>query len=190
MKTTLLKKDDYKRMPWKNGLGTTTQILIDPPQSSIAENFNWRLSSADVATNGLFSTYLGYDRFLTVLDGQGFNLKIQDKVLEIKKHEVIKFSGDAIVNCELIDGKITDLNFIFKSDFKNVHFKIFKSSQNFNLTKGNFIITSLTGSLQISIDDKSTQFVDIFETFVLNSDENFLIKISTDSEFALIKIIS
>ncbi len=35
---------DYKSMAWKNGLGTTTQLLIWPPDSSVAEVCPMRLS--------------------------------------------------------------------------------------------------------------------------------------------------
>src|SRR5215510_3780263 len=40
--------DAYRRMPWKNGAGTTTEIAIDPPEADVAGRFRWRLSIADV----------------------------------------------------------------------------------------------------------------------------------------------
>ena len=54
---------DYRLMPWKNGLGTTTEIAIHPAEADLAgQPFDWRVSMADVTTDGEFSRFPGYDR--------------------------------------------------------------------------------------------------------------------------------
>ena len=50
----LLKPADYVRMPWKNGGGQTTEIVVHPAGATLAE-FDWRVSIADVDADGPFS---------------------------------------------------------------------------------------------------------------------------------------
>lgn len=63
-----LRSDDYRVMPWKNGLGTTTEIAVHPPDAALTD-FTWRLSIADLGASGPFSSFPGYDRILVQLDG-------------------------------------------------------------------------------------------------------------------------
>lgn len=57
-----LTADDYRVMPWRNGGGTTTELLIDPEDSGLegaGERFLYRISIADVATDGPSSASQG-----------------------------------------------------------------------------------------------------------------------------------
>ena len=60
-------------MPWRNGLGTTTEIAAEP---SADGRFHWRLSIADVAQSGPFSSFEGYDRTIAVVAGAGMRLAV------------------------------------------------------------------------------------------------------------------
>ena len=64
----ILKAADYRRMPWKNGKGTTSEVLIEPPGVGL-EAFDWRVSLAQVVEDGAFSSFPGIDRTLAVLSG-------------------------------------------------------------------------------------------------------------------------
>ncbi|MBM7325185.1 HutD family protein, partial [Agrobacterium sp. S2] len=48
-------------MPWKNGGGVTTEIIVHPAKASMAD-FDWRISMANVAQDGPFSIFPGVDR--------------------------------------------------------------------------------------------------------------------------------
>ena len=52
-------------MPWKNGGGVTSELARSPQ----ADEFDWRLSVAEVATDGPFSQFPGIDRLLVLLSG-------------------------------------------------------------------------------------------------------------------------
>ena len=52
MHARLLKPSDYRAMPWKNGGGITTELLIEPEGATLESGFQWRLSMADVRTDG------------------------------------------------------------------------------------------------------------------------------------------
>ena len=69
MKTIVLK--DFKTVPWKNGLGSSIEYLINPPAVDVRfEKFNYRISSALVTTDSTFSYYKGYKRILILLSGE------------------------------------------------------------------------------------------------------------------------
>ncbi len=68
-----LRPADHRVMPWKNGLGTTTEIAVHPPGSAL-DAFTWRISVADLAASGPFSTFAGYDRVLVQIEGAPMTL--------------------------------------------------------------------------------------------------------------------
>ena len=66
----ILRAANYKVMPWKNGLGSTTEIAIFPANAKL-DDFDWRVSMAQVTSDGPFSSFPGIDRTLLVIDGAG-----------------------------------------------------------------------------------------------------------------------
>ncbi|MBA4099939.1 MAG: hypothetical protein C0484_24595 [Rhodospirillum sp.] len=112
----ILRASDYQRMPWKNGGGTTTEIW---KSASPAGEMLWRLSIADVASDGPFSKFHGIDRWIMVVSGKGMELTIEGlgaKRLD-RPFEPLFFPGDAKTDCRLIDGPIRDFNFMIARSF-------------------------------------------------------------------------
>lgn len=107
----VLRAQDYRRMPWKNGGGETTEIAVSPGDASLAD-FDWRVSMAHVAGDGPFSAFAGIDRTLCVLDGEGIDLDItdRDRVRLTTGGAPYGFPGDAATTGRLVNGPITDLN--------------------------------------------------------------------------------
>lgn len=105
----LLTSADCRRVPWRNGLGTTTEIAVEALDGS---RFLWRVSVADVAAAGPFSNFSGYDRLIAVIDGVGMTLAVDgaDPVTRRRMDPAFAFSGDAAVECALLDGPIRDFN--------------------------------------------------------------------------------
>jgi hypothetical protein len=60
-------------MPWKNGLGTTTELAVEPPDAGL-DAFTWRLSIADLAGSGAFSSFPGIDRIIVQTEGAPMEL--------------------------------------------------------------------------------------------------------------------
>jgi environmental stress-induced protein Ves len=107
----ILRASDRHAMPWKNGGGSTTEIAIGPAGASI-DAFDWRISMAQVATDGPFSVFDGINRTLAVIQGGGMELTIGDQrpvVLDCKS-EPLSFPGDTPTAARLLAGEITDLN--------------------------------------------------------------------------------
>lgn len=108
----LYRAQDYPRMPWRNGGGTTQEVACNPGGSSSA--FTWRLSIADVAQDGGFSQFSGLQRIITVLEGAGIALTVDGQPqAPLGPRAAYAFSGDAQVDCRLLGGPIRDFNLIY-----------------------------------------------------------------------------
>ena len=62
---------------WKNGGGTTRELAVFPAGATF-DRLDWRVSIADVAASGPFSTFTGLDRIIVLLDGDGIRLNFDD----------------------------------------------------------------------------------------------------------------
>lgn len=108
----ILRAAHYPRMPWKNGGGSTEEITRDAGHG--LEGFGWRLSIADIAESGGFSSFSGYQRVITVLQGDGMHLTIDGKTSrDLLPFDPLAFSGDAVVDCTLLGGTVRDFNLIY-----------------------------------------------------------------------------
>lgn len=108
----LYRAADYPRMPWRNGGGTTQEVVCNPGGS--AAGFDWRLSIADVAQDGSFSAFTGYQRIITVLEGSGIQLTVDGSLqTPLTPRQAYAFAGEAQVQCRLLDGPIRDFNLIY-----------------------------------------------------------------------------
>jgi environmental stress-induced protein Ves len=107
----ILRSSEYRRMPWKNGGGETTEIAV-APEGAALDAFDWRISMASVAADGPFSAFPGIDRTLTVLSGAGMRLELAATgVVELTPEGgPLAFSGDEPAHATLLGGPITDLN--------------------------------------------------------------------------------
>ena len=110
MQLTHLTAADYRRMPWKNGGGTTTELMVAP--EGTASGFDWRLSIADVAESGPFSDFAGYDRNIMLIEGTGFTLTFPEQPAQrvSRTFEPFSFDGGSSCDCTLIDGPVRDFN--------------------------------------------------------------------------------
>lgn len=102
---------DYRQMLWKNGAGSTIELARSDGDS--LDSFDWRISMADVKTSGDFSLFKGMQRILTVLEGVGIELNIEDDAEHLNTLQSAQFSGDRKTSCELTDGPIRDFNLIY-----------------------------------------------------------------------------
>jgi environmental stress-induced protein Ves len=106
----ILRAANYKVMPWKNGLGSTTEIAISPADAKL-DDFDWRVSMAQVTSDGAFSSFPGIDRSLLVLEGDGIVLDVADREsVRIDRNSIHSFPGDQPTSATLINGPIVDLN--------------------------------------------------------------------------------
>ena len=115
MKVHVLRQADYRRMRWKNGGGWTTELAAHPDG---AEDFDWRISIADVGSDGAFSTFPDCDRWIALLEGNGMQLEFDAAPAERLEQRLrfLKFSGDWHTHGRLISGPVRDFNLIVRRD--------------------------------------------------------------------------
>ena len=113
---SLRKTSDYRRVRWKNDGGWTTEIAREPADS--ADDFQWRVSIADIESDGPFSTFPGVARELMLLSGNGIELDIDDASPQrlTERFQRVRFDGEARVGCRLLAGPTRDFNVMTRRD--------------------------------------------------------------------------
>lgn len=138
-------------MPWKNGGGVTTEILAWPPAAGL-DNFDWRISMAQVAAGGPFSTFPGIDRTLAVLAGS-MRLSVGDAPpVELSPLSApYAFPGDVATEASLIHGPVLDFNVMtrrgrFRHSLRKLEFSDPTKNE---LEKGVSVIFCLAGTTRV-----------------------------------------
>ena len=67
----IITANNFKTMPWKNGLGSTLEIK----RHDDSDGQRFRISKASVVEDGLFSDFSGQHRTLVLLSGEGMSLQ-------------------------------------------------------------------------------------------------------------------
>ena len=112
MKFDHLTPDQYLRQPWKNGSGSTTELIKQVVDGQLL----WRLSIAEIKQSGPFSDFSGFDRTIMLLNGNGMALSFGDAAAPPAEHRIVhrytpfEFAGEAKTHCRLIDGPVEDFN--------------------------------------------------------------------------------
>lgn len=109
----LIKYAELIQTAWKNGGGVTRDIA----SASVAGNHIWRLSMADVTSDGPFSDFAGFVRILTVIKGRGMALESQDDVLQADPWIPVRFDGATQVFARLKSDASTNLNLMFNPHY-------------------------------------------------------------------------
>jgi uncharacterized protein len=108
-----LRRANYTSMPWRNRAGTTLEIARDPPSPA---EFRWRLSLATISSSGPFSSYPGYHRSVTLIEGAGFRLDVDGHapIALTTSGAGVLFAGGANTFCELVGEPSTDLSLMVR----------------------------------------------------------------------------
>lgn len=106
--------NEYRRVRWRNQLGWTREIVTQPE----GEQWDWRLSIAEIERDAAFSSFPGIDRELVLLTGNGLRLRFDDgETHELHPpHDKLRFAGERGVTGELLDGRTHDFNLMWRRD--------------------------------------------------------------------------
>jgi environmental stress-induced protein Ves len=109
----IVSRAEYHAMPWRNGRGTTHEIVREPANG---ESFIWRLSLADVPASGPFSAFPGYERIVVLVSGDGFTLDFGEhgRAELTPAQRVARFAGDWQTNCTLRGAPCSDLSWMVR----------------------------------------------------------------------------
>lgn len=196
MLTTKVAVSDCITTRWRNDAGTTTELFIDSPSSSL-EQFGWRLSVALVEQPGPFSSFVGYHRILSVLTGKGIEL-IRGTTSELlHPGQALSFDGAESMQSQLVSGPIEDLNIIFNP-------KLFDCSVEWHQGKtqprqletafSTLLVFCLKGELTLVQQDSERYNLGVFEAIRLDSPDNssdsrLQLSASEECHFCIIKLM-
>jgi uncharacterized protein len=103
--------DDVPPQPWKNGGGSTQELLAWPTVT------DWlvRVSVARIEQDGPFSAFPGIDRWFAVISGAGVQLEIAGAMRAVGMQSApLHFDGADAPACALVDGPTQDLNLMVR----------------------------------------------------------------------------
>jgi environmental stress-induced protein Ves len=104
-----LPNSSYRRVPWKNGLGSTLEIATDAAEPGGA--WTWRLSFAEVPARAPFSSFPGIDRHIAVLDGAGMTLERAGQRIRVPREgTAFAFAGEEPIIGEPAGSGVRDAN--------------------------------------------------------------------------------
>ena len=103
----VVQRDHVEPTPWRNGGGTTQELLVWPQP----EGWQLRVSVARIDSDGPFSAFPGVRRWFTVLEGAGVALRWPTRTRRLTRgDEGVTFDGAEAPECQLLHGATTDLN--------------------------------------------------------------------------------
>ena len=105
----ILNSSDYKKMLWRNSAGITYEIASEKYFNKII----WRTSIAEVSSDSSFSEFIGFDRVLTIIDGEGLKLYNSKKIINVSLYNPVLFSGNDKIFCKINRGRVKNFNLIF-----------------------------------------------------------------------------
>ena len=112
----ILRPGDFRVMPWKNGLGTTTEIAAFPEGAGL-DAFTWRVSMATIGASGPFSAFPGVDRVIVQLEGEPVTLAHEgraDHVLALLVPH--RFPGEVATDGRIAEPPARDFNVMVRRD--------------------------------------------------------------------------
>ncbi len=119
MRVRVLRHADYRRMRWKNAGGWTTELAVSPESASaVGAIFDWRVSIAEIESDGAFSTFIGCERHIALLEGIGMELRF-DAVPSVRldrRLQFFRFAGEWQTHGKLLSGPVRDFNIILRRD--------------------------------------------------------------------------
>ncbi len=107
----IIRLADCPSQPWRNGLGRTREIAVQPSAAE-SDEFVWRVSVAEVDSAAPFSRFPGIDRQIVLLDGAGFTMRLEDGQVHALTTPLapFAFAGELGVEITLAGGATRDFN--------------------------------------------------------------------------------
>lgn len=140
---------DLPTEAWRNGGGLTRTLqhrLLDGRTA-------WRVSIADIARDGAFSTFPGLDRQAVLLAGQGVRLRGQTQTWSLD-HLGAKatFAGELALDAELMDGPARFWNCMVDRERASLSVNVQRGSRAGMALSGDAALVVLEGCLNIHFD--------------------------------------
>jgi predicted deacylase/environmental stress-induced protein Ves len=191
-------------MPWKNGLGTSAEIAVVPPNCDFTTTpFIWRVSVAEIGSSTTFSVFHAYNRVCVRLDGEELKLKhnFSSQIVTVPVFQPYSFKGEWHTQCLISnDKKVMDFYVIWQRDQAkaDVQAKEITPENRYAYTiksKGTTLIYCYTGQVSIASGEGRPDFTaKTGETFEINvwEDKETKLQISSTcpSKIILVQLVA
>ncbi|MRT64025.1 HutD family protein [Pseudomonas sp. CAH-1] len=183
----VLRAQDYPRMPWKNGGGFTEEITRDSGEG--LDGFGWRLSIADIEDSGGFSTFAGYQRIITVLQGDGMRLVVDGQASRpLLACDAFAFSGESQVSCRLLGGAIRDFNLIYAPQRYRARLQWLDGTQRMYTSASTVLLFAACNQDEVALAGREAQRLGLYDCLRLEGNEA-LLELDVQGRCCLIELI-
>ncbi len=174
--------------PWKNGLGRTTELAIHPAGAG-SDDFEWRVSIAQLDVSAPFSNYPGIDRCLAVLRGEMVMLRPSQPPLTLTPHsQPVRFAGSDAVEGRVVRGPVLDLNVMCKASHWRATLRRMRWSTDTAVPiAAPAVLCSISNGIDIEIDGSASR-LDLYDAVLVQLDTVLRIKASQPVEAYLIEL--
>lgn len=106
-----VRADDIAPRPWANGGGRTRELIAGPRGG----HWRWRLSLAELETDGPFSALPSVRRWFVLVEGDAVELEFDDRVLALRPGDPpLEFDGALPPHCRMHGGRARALNLMLR----------------------------------------------------------------------------
>lgn len=145
--------DRLARQPWRNGGGVTREIVCQPAGATM-DDFDWRVSVADVASDGAFSVFPGVDRTIMLLEGSGLHLRSECGQIEHRLDAPwvpLGFAGELRIAARMIGGPSEDFNVMTRRQRCRATLRVVDAAERWQ-KMGAGLLLALRGSWTVRAD--------------------------------------
>jgi len=156
---------DLAPVPWRNGGGVTREIATAPYDGEPG-SFRWRVSIADVTSEGPFSAFKEVDRQIVLVEGAGMVISVDEQPHRLDLFDVLAFPGDAPCVGTLVDSPTRDLNVMTRRGLASAGVQIVSIADAPAVqadADAECLLVALTGSMSVATADEAVH-VDRFDT--------------------------
>ena len=178
MSWQIVRLDEMVPAPWRNGGGVTRELACWPD----SRDWIWRMSVAEVASDGPFSRFEGVQRWFAVLGGSGVRLRIGAQTHELTGSSApLCFDGASPVDCQLLDGATQDFNLMLRRPQASARMKRISGACSFVLDRPKLVAVYAIDSIAKVFFDGSCQELPAQSLAWQSLNGGVVVRVETDS---------
>lgn len=155
MTVQLWRAGGHRVVPWRNGGGLTREVAVAPSTAG-TDDFDWRISLAEVRRSGPFSTFTDVDRVIVLLDGSAMDLVVDGCPYGLTRYQPFPFDGASVTSARLPDGPTRDLNVMTRRGRVSAAVEVVTAGPGPELVVAGgdpLVLLALTGHLHVDVPD-------------------------------------
>lgn len=180
---TTLPASGFRRTPWKNGGGVSTDIAdcYRPDAAPAAwDGVIWRLGRTQIVTPGPFSDLTGYERLQVVIAGRGLVLVTPDREIDLREPlRPVRYDGGTPIMTRLEHGPVEVVNLIADRALCDITLVVLKPDEPAELPPGLHLLYAPDGTAAGNAEARSFA-IEAGDALRIETDEPCRLSITTD----------